>query len=76
MQGPSYNKLIWQFQVFYFQISLFGSSKSFTFKLVETRLIVAKKFLTIPKEDRVAPKNSLNKINSEEKPRDIYKRLK
>ena len=47
--------------------SLSNSSKFFTFKLVKTRLIVAKKFLTIPKEDRVAPKNSLNRINFKEK---------
>ena len=56
--------------------SLSGSSRFFAFRLVETRLIVAKKFLTIPKVDRVAPKNSLKRINSEEKPRGAYKRLR
>ena len=47
--------------------SLSSSFKSFTFKLVETRLIIVKKFSTILKEDRVAPKNSLNRINFKEK---------
>ena len=57
-------------------ISLSSNSKPFTFKLVETRLIVAKKFLTVPKAERVAPKNSLKRINSKEKPRGAYKRLR
>ena len=57
-------------------ISLSSNSKPFTFKLVKTRLIVAKKFSTIPKAERVAPKNSLKKINSEEKPRGVYNQLR
>ena len=57
-------------------ISLSGNSKPFAFKLVETRLIVAKKFSTVPKAERVAPKNSLKRINSEEKPRGTYNRLR
>ena len=57
-------------------ISLSSNSKPFTFKLVETYLIVAKKFLTIPKAERVAPKNSLKRINSEEKLRGAYNRLR
>ena len=46
--------------------SLSSNSKSFTFRLVKTRSIITKKFLTILKEKRVALKNSLNKINSKE----------
>ena len=57
-------------------ISLSNSSKSFTFKLVEIYLIVAKKFLIIPKENKVALKNSLNKINFKKKLRGVYKQLK
>ena len=57
-------------------ISLSNNSKFFAFKLVETRLIIIKKFLTISKIDRVALKNSLKRINSKEKPRGVYKRLK
>ena len=57
-------------------ISLSSNSKPFVFKLVETRLIVAKKFSTVLKAERVAPKNSLKRINSEEKPRGVYKRLR
>ena len=47
--------------------SFFNNSKFFIFKLVKICLIVIKKFLTIPKINRVAPKNSLNKINFKEK---------
>ena len=56
--------------------SLSGNSRFFAFKLVETRLIVAKKFSIVPKADRVAPKNSLKRMNSEEKPRGAYRRLR
>ena len=47
--------------------NLDSNSRFFTFQLVETRLIVIKKFLTIPKVDSIAPKNSLKRMNSEEK---------
>ena len=55
--------------------SLSSNFKSFTFRLVEMCLIIIKKFFIIPKEERVALKNSLNRINSEENPQGIYKRL-